>query len=74
MNGGLFVKEINPSAANPNDRMIRLRLVAVVRSRLEVFILNYKMLQILGNSPQKIAGNIAVPFNPKDNGIATTCS
>jgi hypothetical protein len=26
------------------------------------------------NSPQNLTGNAAVPFNPKDNGIATTCS
>jgi hypothetical protein len=26
------------------------------------------------NSPQNLAANAAVPFNPKDNGIATTCS
>jgi hypothetical protein len=55
MTGGLFVKGINPSAANPNDRMTRLRLVDNVRSRLEVFmgLHNVTNLRELSSEPRR---------------------
>jgi hypothetical protein len=55
MTGGLFVKEINPSVANPNDRMTRLRFVANVRSRVEVFmeLHNVTNLRELSSEPRR---------------------